>query len=93
MADCCAHTDQGEWVHPENAGQSETPNPEKPELTFRRCLVCKRRHFEMVADTGRLGAQGAPVGGRAQKLKMVLMKPVIVVQGWTAKLAFEPTNE
>lgn len=51
---CC----RDEW----NLGSLITPNPEKPELTYRICLVCRARHFLLRADPGVIGLKGASMG-------------------------------
>jgi len=43
--------------------QQKNLKPEKDEKgrTFERCIVCKCRHFSMVADAGRLFTHGASI--------------------------------
>ena len=36
---------------------------ERPDLVYRHCKVCQCRHFELTLDPGKLGLQGAGIGG------------------------------
>lgn len=54
---CC----RDDW----NLGRPITMNPEKPELTYRICLVCRARHFILKAEPGVLGLEGALLGKQA----------------------------
>ena len=49
---CCAK--------PEN--RVDTPT-DRPDTRMEVCRVCSRRHFEVTVDPGKIGLEGAQVGG------------------------------
>lgn len=48
-----------------NLGVPITPNPEKPEFTYRICVVCRARHFILYAEPGEIGLMGTFLGKQA----------------------------
>lgn len=42
--------------------RDEDQNPERPDITVRRCPTCSRRHILAIVEKGNIGLHGGSIG-------------------------------